>query len=130
VRSFLCFRGKSLLQIATQTLGEEYTDIWQYSVFRRAVPPSRLTRAALVLLPTLPAYLLARLDEIYPDYGQPSQFRKTLKTLPGIFEVLAELNLATFYISGTYYDLVKRFLGIRKVRKPFCGLPNLGSSYS
>ncbi|KAJ7922975.1 hypothetical protein B0H13DRAFT_1981083 [Mycena leptocephala] len=93
---------------ATQTLGEEYTDIWQYSVFRRAVPPSRLTRAALVLLPTLPAYLLARL---WPTIPIPEDS----ENLPGIFEVLAELNLATFYISGTYYDLVKRLLGIRKV---------------
>ncbi|KAJ7748513.1 Pex12 amino terminal region-domain-containing protein [Mycena maculata] len=100
---------------ATQTLGEEYTDIWQYSAFHRALPPPRLTRAALVLLPTLPAYLLARLDDISPDYGRPSRFRKTLKSLPGALEVLTELNLAVFYINGTYYDLVKRLLGIQKV---------------
>ncbi|KAJ6519311.1 Pex12 amino terminal region-domain-containing protein [Mycena sanguinolenta] len=100
---------------ATQTLGEEYTDIWQYSAFQRSVPPSRLTRAALVLLPTLPGYLLARLDDLYPEYGQPSRFRKSLKTLPSVLEVLAELNLAVFYIQGTYYDLAKRVLGIRKV---------------
>ncbi|KAJ7456478.1 Pex12 amino terminal region-domain-containing protein [Mycena latifolia] len=100
---------------ATQTLGEEYTDIWQYSALQRVVPPSRLARAALVLLPTVPAYLLARLDDLFPVDGQPSRFRKTLKTLPGALEVLAELNLAIFYINGTYYDLVKRFLGIRKV---------------
>ncbi|KAF8213652.1 Pex12 amino terminal region-domain-containing protein [Mycena galopus ATCC 62051] len=100
---------------ATQTLGEEYTDIWQYSAFQRALPPSRSTRAALVLLPTLPGYLLARLNDIYPDYGQPSRFRKALKTLPSVLEVLAELNLAVFYINGTYYDLVKRLLGIQKV---------------
>ncbi|KAJ7139567.1 Pex12 amino terminal region-domain-containing protein [Mycena epipterygia] len=100
---------------ATQTLGEEYTDIWQYSAFHHVVPPSRLARAALVLLPTVPTYLLARLDDIFPDGGQPSRFRKTLKTLPGALEVLAELNLAIFYINGTYYDLVKRLLGIRKV---------------
>ncbi|KAJ7785763.1 Pex12 amino terminal region-domain-containing protein [Mycena metata] len=100
---------------ATQTLGEEYTDIWQYSAFQRALPPSRLTRAALVLLPTVPSYLLARWDDISPDYGRPSRVRKTLKKLPSVLEVLAELNLAAFYINGTYYDLVKRLLGIRKV---------------
>ncbi|KAJ7480138.1 Pex12 amino terminal region-domain-containing protein [Mycena galericulata] len=100
---------------ATQTLGEEYTDIWQYSAFHHALPPPRLTRAALVLLPTLPAYLLARLDDIYPNNGRSSRFRKTIKSLPGVLEVLAELNLALFYINGTYYDLVKRLLGIRKV---------------
>ncbi|KAJ7171881.1 Pex12 amino terminal region-domain-containing protein [Mycena crocata] len=100
---------------ATQTLGEEYTDIWQYSAFHRTVPPSPLTRAALVLLPTLPAYLLARLDDIFPTNGTPSRLRKSLKTVPDILEVLTELNLAIFYMNGTYYDLVKRFLGIRKV---------------
>ncbi|KAJ7275556.1 Pex12 amino terminal region-domain-containing protein [Mycena haematopus] len=100
---------------ATQTLGEEYTDVWQYSVFQRAVPPARSTRAALVLLPALPGYLLARLNDMYPEYGHTSWFRKTLKTLPSALELLAELNLAIFYINGTYYDLVKRLLGIRKV---------------
>jgi peroxin-10 len=103
-------------------MGEEYTDIWQYSAFQRTISVSRPTRAALVLLPTLPGYLLARLDDIYPDYGQPSRFRKTLKTLPSVLEVLAELNLAIFYINGTYYDLVKRLLGIRKVRTLSCRL--------
>ncbi|KAK7064697.1 peroxisome assembly protein PER8 [Favolaschia claudopus] len=100
---------------ATQTLGEEYTDIWQYAAFQRVVPPPRLLRAALVLLPTVPGYLLARLDDIYPDYRRPTALRKTLKALPGVLEVLAEVNLAIFYVSGTYYDLVKRVLGIRKV---------------
>ncbi|KAJ7102436.1 Pex12 amino terminal region-domain-containing protein [Mycena belliarum] len=100
---------------ATQTLGEEYTDIWQYSAFHRIAPPPRLTRAALVLLPTVPTYLLARLDDLVPDYGQPSRFRKMLKSIPSVLEVLAELNLAIFYINGTYYDVVKRLLGIRKV---------------
>ncbi|KAJ7850706.1 Pex12 amino terminal region-domain-containing protein [Mycena olivaceomarginata] len=87
---------------ATQTMGEEYTDIWQYSAFQRTISVSRPTRAALVLLPTLPGYLLARLGR------HLSRLRTTIP-------VLAELNLAIFYINGTYYDLVKRLLGIRKV---------------
>ncbi|KAF7310510.1 Peroxisome assembly protein PER8 [Mycena chlorophos] len=100
---------------ATQTLGEEYTDIWQYSSFHRAVPPPPLMRAALVLLPTLPGYLVARMDDWLPMHRIPAGWRTTLKRIPSILEVLAELNLAAFYIQGVYYDLVKRVLGIRKV---------------
>jgi peroxin-10 len=45
-------------------------------------------------------------------------------------EVLTEVNLAAFYLSGRYYDLARRLLGIRYVRE-FCtesavaGLTNL-----
>nr|GAT57528.1 peroxisome assembly protein PER8 [Mycena chlorophos] len=100
---------------ATQTLGEEYTDIWQYSSLHRAVPPPALMRATLVLLPTLPGYLVARMDDWLPMHRIPAKWRTTLKQIPSILEVLAELNLAAFYIQGVYYDLVKRVLGIRKV---------------
>ncbi|KAJ7630464.1 hypothetical protein FB45DRAFT_990492 [Roridomyces roridus] len=89
---------------ATQTLGEEYTDIWQYSASERTLPPSRFKPSSTT-----------RLDDIYPDNGRHSALRKRLKSLPGVLEVLGEINLAVFYIYGTYYDLVKRILGIRKV---------------
>lgn len=73
-------------------------------------------RAALILLPTLPGYLLSRwttshtLEERYPG------LLKALKGLPEALEVLTEINLAAFYLKGTYYDLVKRVLGIHYVR--------------
>jgi len=100
---------------ATQTLGEEYTDIWQHSS-THLTPPSSRARVVLILLPTLSAYVLGRwgstssLSERYPS------LRKLLKTLPVGLEVLAEINLAFFYLRGTYYDIVKRLLGIRYVR--------------
>lgn len=101
---------------ATQTLGEEYTDIWQYSASSRLAPPSPRARAGLILLPTLSAYVLGRwghtpsFNERYPSVG------KLLKILPVGLEVLAEVNLAIFYLKGTYYDIVKRLLGIQHVR--------------
>ncbi|KAF7319891.1 Peroxisome assembly protein PER8 [Mycena kentingensis (nom. inval.)] len=95
---------------ATQTLGEEYTGIWQYSTLHNALPPPPLLRTALVLTPTLPGYLLARLDPFLLQSSRP-----ILKRLPAVLEVLTELNLAAFYIQGVYYDLVNRILGIRKV---------------
>jgi len=36
-----------------------------------------------------------------------------LRALPTAFEVASEINLAIFYLRGTYYDVAKRLLGIR-----------------
>jgi hypothetical protein len=38
-----------------------------------------------------------------------------LKALQVCLEVVTEINLAVFYLRGSYYDLVKRLLGIRYV---------------
>lgn len=96
---------------AVQTLGEEYTDIWEYSFDGRT--PSRSLRAALILLPTLPSYALARwgshIGALSPRMGE------LLKGLQVCLEVGTEINLALFYLRGTYYDLVKRVLRIRHV---------------
>ncbi|KAG1874249.1 Pex12 amino terminal region-domain-containing protein [Suillus tomentosus] len=96
---------------AVQTLGEEYTDIWEYSFDGRT--PSRSLRAALILLPTLPSYALARwgshIGALSPRMGE------LLKALQVCLEVGTKINLALFYLRGTYYDLVKRVLRIRHV---------------
>ncbi|KAL0950612.1 hypothetical protein HGRIS_007403 [Hohenbuehelia grisea] len=96
---------------ATQTLGEEYTDTWQFSIFSRRTPPSFRLRAALVLLPTIPSYIIGRLGHRRDDL--PPRLSSLLKQLPTVLEVITEINLAIFYLRGTYYDLVKRVLGIR-----------------
>ncbi|TFK76695.1 hypothetical protein BDN72DRAFT_783075, partial [Pluteus cervinus] len=97
---------------ALQTLGEEYTDIWQYSSPLDRVPPSRIARVLLVLLPTIPGYLLPRISNLSRI---PPRLATFLKRLPTILEVIAEVNLALFYITGTYYDIVKRLLRIRQI---------------
>ena len=96
---------------ATQTLGEEYTDIWQYSNTHQRVPPHGRLRLALVLLLTLPQYLIARWSHVLP-----SSPWIPISALRGTFSVASELNLAIFYIGGVYYDMVKRALGIQYVR--------------
>ncbi|KAI0286681.1 hypothetical protein BGY98DRAFT_1086724 [Russula aff. rugulosa BPL654] len=80
---------------AIQTLGEEYTNIWVHPKWAQS---SRI-RTALILLPILPPYILARLG--------PSLYAPV-----NALEVAGEVNLALFYISGVYYRLVRRFLGI------------------
>jgi hypothetical protein len=91
---------------ATQTLGEEYTDIWQHSQ-NTARPPSAAVRLALILLPTCPSYLVAKLGQAAPAWT---------KTVSTSLEVLTEINLAVFYLKGTYYDLSKRMLRVKHVR--------------
>ncbi|KIJ68777.1 hypothetical protein HYDPIDRAFT_82569 [Hydnomerulius pinastri MD-312] len=97
---------------AVQTLGEEYTDIWEHSAFTGQTP-SQAARMALVLIPTLPSYLLARwgshLGSLSPKAAS------ALRILPTCLEVATEINLAIFYLRGTYYDLTKRLLGIRHI---------------
>lgn len=89
-----------------QTLGEEYTNIWQYSV-ASGLLPSKWTRLAVILLPALPPYLMSSTNH--------SRISVLLKHAPSVLETLVEINLALFYFSGAYYHLVKRFLGVRYV---------------
>ena len=105
--------GATSLSVAAQTLGEEYTDIWQSTFSRVGVSQSR--RLALILLPVLPAYVVARLNIRYPPGD--STLGKVRQSLPATLEIAGEINLALFYLRGVYYDLVKRILGIQYVRE-------------
>ncbi|KAI9513144.1 Pex12 amino terminal region-domain-containing protein [Russula earlei] len=87
---------------AIQTLGEEYTNIWIHPKWAR----SPRIRAALILLSTLPSYVLARLGP--PLYSRYPRSKGIVTAL----EVAGEVNLAVFYISGVYYRLVRRLLGV------------------
>ncbi|KAF7798625.1 hypothetical protein EIP86_009847 [Pleurotus ostreatoroseus] len=96
---------------ATQSLGEEYTGIWLHST-RTDKPPSLALRAALVLLPTLPSYILARWGS---GLRTDSTLGSVLRKLPPGLEVLSEINLAVFYLRGSYYTLARRLLGVRYI---------------
>ena len=104
--------GLPPFSVAAQTLGEEYTDIWQSTSSGVGVSQSR--RLALILLPVLPVYVAARLNVRYPPGD--STLGKVRQSLPATLEIVGEINLALFYLRGVYYDLVKRVLGIRYVR--------------
>ena len=103
--------GVANLCVAAQTLGEEYTDIWQSTT--RGVGVSKRRRLALILLPTLPVYVAAKLNVQYPPGD--STLGKVRKSLPTTLEIAGEVNLALFYLRGVYYGLLKRVLGIRYV---------------
>ncbi|KAI1797524.1 Pex12 amino terminal region-domain-containing protein [Ganoderma leucocontextum] len=97
--------------LGSQTLGEEYTDIWLHSSRDRRRPSPRL-RAALILLPTLPSYLLSRWSS---SLSQTSLTGAVLRKFPTVLQVLSEINLAIFYLRGTYYNIAKRLLGIKYI---------------
>ncbi|KZT67612.1 hypothetical protein DAEQUDRAFT_728840 [Daedalea quercina L-15889] len=96
---------------ACQTLGEEYTDIWIHSNGSGDIP-SRHARAALVLLPILPSYIISRWS---PHLPPTARIIPLVRRVPMVLEVLAEVNLTIFYFRGIYYDLAKRTLGVRYI---------------
>ncbi|CUA72363.1 Peroxisome biogenesis factor 10 [Rhizoctonia solani] len=96
---------------ATQTLGEEYVGMWAYDSTTRSLP-SRKLRAILVLLPMLPSYISSKLNS---QISGGSLLGAYLRALPIAIEVAVEVNLALFYLTGTYYNLTKRVLGVRHV---------------
>ncbi|KAI9445542.1 Pex12 amino terminal region-domain-containing protein [Lactarius indigo] len=91
---------------AIQTLGEEYTNTWVHLKWAR-VPR---IRAALVLLPTIPSYLLARLGP--PLYARYPRSKDIATAAVNVIELASEINVALFYITGVYYRLVQRLLGV------------------
>ena len=114
-----CVAHSAVLSVGThasvagsQTLGEEYTDIWLHSSRTRRQPNLRL-RATLILLPTLPSYMLSRFGS---SLSQTSLMGSTLRKIPTVLEVVSEVNLAVFYLRGTYYNIVRRLLGVKYVR--------------
>ena len=96
--------------LAIQTLGEEYTNIWAHPKWAR----SPRIRAALILLPTIPSYILARLGPLL--YSRYPRSKNVATAVVGALDVASEVNLAVFYISGVYYRLVRRLLGVPHVR--------------
>ncbi|KAF9535766.1 peroxisome assembly protein per8 [Crepidotus variabilis] len=108
----LCYFGLTTGR-ATQTLGEEYTDTWQYSSRTGHAPPSPAMRAALLALSLGPSYIFGRWGQSASLNESHPTFAKWIKRIPTTLDIVMELNLAVFYLRGTYYDLTKRLLGIQ-----------------
>lgn len=100
---------------ATQTLGEEYTNIWQYFHPRRRLPPPTKVRLALVLVPTLLPYVVAKRNHLIQPSTLPQWLVRFVTLLPEALSIAFEINLAVFYLRGTYYDVMKRALRIQYV---------------
>ncbi|KIY66035.1 peroxisome assembly protein per8, partial [Cylindrobasidium torrendii FP15055 ss-10] len=94
--------------LGTRTLGEEYTNIYQYSSSSGRLL-SQVLRISAVLGPTLPAYLASRAS----DFSQYPRLASFFKRIPSTLGIFVEINLAIFYFTGTYYHVAKRALGIK-----------------
>ncbi|KAF8807646.1 hypothetical protein BYT27DRAFT_7189729 [Phlegmacium glaucopus] len=110
----LCYYGLTT-GTATQTLGEEYTGIWQYSPATQTVPPSNFIRTTLIILSLVPSYAIGRLGQNAALNSRHPNLSNWLKRLPSTLDVLTEINLAIFYLRGNYYDLVKRVMGVHHI---------------
>ncbi|KAG8806887.1 peroxisome biogenesis factor 10 [Serendipita sp. 399] len=93
------------------TLGEEYVDIWQHSL--RGTPgfPSPQLRILSIIAPILPTYLIARLrnSDAVSLRASPA-LHGLLSVAPQVLTFAYTLNLAIFYLQGTYYTLSQRVL--------------------
>ncbi|KDR85245.1 hypothetical protein GALMADRAFT_233991 [Galerina marginata CBS 339.88] len=106
----LCYYGLTTGR-AIQTLGEEYTDIWQYSSLSRAAPPSAPARTSLIVLSLMPSYILGRWGQNPTLNNNYPRIARWFKIIPMAMDIATEVNLAVFYLRGTYYDLMKRLMG-------------------
>jgi len=113
--------------LGSQTLGEEYIDILQYSVKTKRLPtPVRrfLLVACHILLPfgVRRAWTTLRKRAANDDSGESrlgtllTRIGSILPTYETVFGTnLRAVHLAVFYLTGRYYDLSKRLVGIRYV---------------
>ena len=74
-------------------------------------------RTALVFLPAFSAYAFSRFESQLS--GGNERIARLLRRLPGILDVISEINLAVFYFRGVYYSLVRRVLGVKDVCQVF-----------
>ncbi|KIJ45671.1 hypothetical protein M422DRAFT_778869 [Sphaerobolus stellatus SS14] len=99
----------------SQTLGEEYTDIWPIAPGSISSLYSRKRRSAFILLSALPPYLASRLLPRLNGYFTAACAKNLLHYLPTSLDLLSEINLAIFYFYGTYHELVNRILRTRHI---------------
>ena len=103
---------------AIQTLGEEYTDIWQYSTSQNSIPPSPSMRTAVILASLIPSYVMGRWGHSSALNNSHPTVAKWFIIIPTAMDIATEVNLAVFYLRGSYYDLIKRLIGIQHVSLP------------
>eukprot|EP01097_Dermamoeba_algensis_P002218 TRINITY_DN1880_c0_g2_i1.p1 TRINITY_DN1880_c0_g2~~TRINITY_DN1880_c0_g2_i1.p1 ORF type:complete len:297 (+),score=55.99 TRINITY_DN1880_c0_g2_i1:49-891(+) len=102
VLSQICYYSLTTL-IGQQTLGEEYCDLLLVKE-RTSLPPSVLTRVLLIAGQVLLPYYYEKFVSKFPQFNYP-EMKATLE----------RLHLGIFYLSGAYYHLAKRILGIKYV---------------
>ncbi|KAG8934900.1 peroxisome biogenesis factor 10 [Tulasnella sp. 419] len=95
----------------TQSLGEEYVDIWKYHGGSSQLPTKQL-RLALIMVSHIPSYVLSKARQ---NLSRRDTLSKLLHSLPHLAAIAAEVNLAIFYLTGRYYNIHKRVLRVNHI---------------
>ena len=72
----------------------------------------------LIILSLFPSYIFGRCGQASSFNENHPTLAKWFRRISTTFDVAMEINLAIFYTRGTYYDLMKRFMGIQHVSRP------------
>ena len=72
-------------------------------------------RAAVILASLLPSYVMGRWGHSSALSNSHPTVAKWFKIVPTTVDIATEVNLAVFYLRGSYYDLVKRLFGVQHV---------------
>lgn len=100
--------------VGARTLGEEYVDL-RYVNRSGTSSISKVRRLVFIFTYVLVPYLITKVGNwISNRTGDVSTLKKLLNklTFVNVMDIM-NLHLALFYFSGKYYDLSKRFLGMR-----------------
>jgi len=72
----------------------------------------------LIILSLFPSYIFGRCGQASSFNENHPTLAKWSRRISTTFDIAMEINLAIFYMRGTYYDLIKRFMGIQHVSRP------------
>jgi len=72
-------------------------------------------RAAVILASLIPSYVMGRWGHSSALSNSHPTVAKWFKIVPTAVDIATEVNLAVFYLRGSYHDLVKRLIGVQHV---------------
>lgn len=72
-------------------------------------------RTAVILASLIPSYVMGRWGLSSALNNSHPTVAKWFIIIPTVMDIATEINLAVFYLRGSYYDLVKRLIGVQHV---------------
>jgi peroxin-10 len=75
-------------------------------------------RTAVILASLIPSYVMGRWGHSSALNNSHPTLAKWFIIIPTAMDIATEVNLAVFYLRGSYYDLIKRLIGVQHVSLP------------
>ncbi|ODQ58685.1 hypothetical protein WICANDRAFT_79231 [Wickerhamomyces anomalus NRRL Y-366-8] len=106
--------------LGSRTLGEEYTDLIYVSRNGRQIP-KMLRRLGFILSYAIVPYFVSKIirrqfkndDDEEGEVGNSWRTKLSKISYSSVMDSLINAHLAIFYLTGSYYQLSKRFFGLR-----------------